>query len=298
MFLVSNKGLFCYYFLAKIDYSMNAELVTTMGAKNAEEAEGISGITVTGNKIFVLNNKNSCVSLYDCGTFNCLTIMNLKAFFSDVDLRHCASVNGSVFIVNGSTREVLCIDQNNVLIKWSTKDDWGRLSVSPSSTIVATCYETGALREYALQGTLLQEIKLCKSILHPLHAIKLNDGHFVVSHGGFKDDLNRVCVVNYSGGLMKSFGDSRGSSIKQLDVPTCLAVDEDGNILVLDRNNSRVLLLGPTLEFERELLTKANGLRNPVAMHFDERTGRLYVADNEWEKSRWSNGKVFVFNVK
>jgi len=71
-------------------------------------------------------------------------------------------------------------------------------------------------------------------------------------------------MVNDIGGIIKSFGEKRGSSIQQLDVPACLAVDESGNILVLDRNNSHVLLLSPALEFKMVLLTKADGLRRPV----------------------------------
>jgi hypothetical protein len=38
-------------------------------------------------------------------------------------------------------------------------------------------------------------------------------------------------MVNDIGGIIKSFGEKRGSGIQQLDVPACLAVDESGNIL-------------------------------------------------------------------
>ena len=160
------------------------------------------------NDVFIVYENNPVVSIYDSYTHKCTTQMTLKGFVREVDLRYCVSVAGNVYIVNGITREILRIDQNRDFMKWSTENDWGRLSVSAESTIVATCYETSALREYSLQGTLLHEIKLCSTIVHPLHAIKLGNGHFVVSHGSFKDAFNRVCMVNDVGGITKSFGDT------------------------------------------------------------------------------------------
>jgi hypothetical protein len=46
------------------------------------------------------------------------------------------------------------------------------------------------------------------------------------------------------------------------------------------------------------LLTKADGLRRPVAMHLDEKNGQLYIADNNWEILKSNDNKVLVFNVK
>ena len=289
--------------LEKVNYSEKPELVTTIRANNTalnedDDVCGISGMAVSNNDVFIAYECSPVVSVYDSHTHKCTAQMTLKGFVRKVDLKHCASIAGKVYIVNAFTREILRIDENRDFTKWSTKNDWGRLSVSAESTIVAACFETSALREYSPQGTLLHEIKLCSTIVHPLHAIKLDNGHFVVSHGTFRDDVNRVCMVDDAGRVTKSFGNRKGYSSQQLDVATCLATDENGNILVLDRNNQRVLLLSPKLEFRQELLTKVNGLRRPVAMHLDWKSNKLYIADNNWENCRWNDSRVLVFNIK
>ena len=60
-----------------------------------------------------------------------------------------------------------------------------RLSVTDESNIILTVYEKNKLNEYSPDGQLIREINLSSDagICHPRHAIKLSNGHFVVSHG-------------------------------------------------------------------------------------------------------------------
>lgn len=87
-----------------------------------------------------------------------------------------------------------------------------------------------------------------------------------------------------------------------MDVPGYLAVDGDENILVVDRNNMRVLLLSPELEFNRELVYfKIHGLREPWRVCLDSKHGRLLVADKYMyftkRKAKCVDGRVLVFSV-
>src|SRR5688572_12359296 len=114
-------------------------------------------------------------------------------------------------------------------------------------------------------------------IRHPLHAIKLTSGHFVVSHGLTDDELRRVCVVDANGNLEKSFGGTHGTPIGELNYPVYLSVDGNGFVMVVDEVNRRVLLLDSDLQLKREILSRGkHGLRRPQAIVLDESNGRLF----------------------
>lgn len=240
--------------LATIDYSGRPELVRVIETNSTTSNKGdvISGMAVTYNDVFIVYRNSPVVCIFDSRTHRCTTRLTLEDFVREVDLRDCVSAAGNVYIVNGIASEILRIDQNRDFLKWSTGDNLGCLSVSAQSTIVATCNcKTGALMEYSLQGRLNTRIKLCPTIVHPHQAIKLCNGHFVVCHGGYGDTVKRVCMINNAGGITKSFDRSSNISSSLYGLPVCLAVDENGNILVLDRSGvtSRVLLLSAELEF-------------------------------------------------
>ena len=75
---------------------------------------------------------------------------------------------------------------------------------------------------------------------------------------------------------MTSYGSTNGSGSDRLDTPQRLAVDVFGYVLVLDRNNDRVVLLSPCLAYIRDLLGRST-IRQPRRMCFEPSTGRLYV---------------------
>ena len=68
-------------------------------------------------------------------------------------------------------------------------------------------------------------------------------------------------------------------SITELNVPCHLAVDKDSQfIFVADRDNRRVVLLSPTLEFVRHF---TEGLSRPQQLYFHQATRRLFVG--QWK---------------
>jgi glucose/arabinose dehydrogenase len=70
-----------------------------------------------------------------------------------------------------------------------------------------------------------------------------------------------------------------------------------GSILVVDAGNRRLVLLDHALRFIKEILS--TGSRIPRSACLDERTGLLYVADNEWNlvKRELRHGLIHVYNV-
>lgn len=205
----------------------------------------------------------------------------------------------------GLPKEILTVDLNGNLLKegkWLIADDCGHMSVTSESNVILMLPKRMLLHEYTSDGQLLRQLHISveSGIKHPWHAIKLRSGHFVVSHGDVGDQHHRVCVIDTNGNLIKAFGDKKGWTNSRMDVPCYLAVDGDENILVVDKNNRRVLLLSPSLQFKRELLhCKKHQLRDPWRVCLDSKQGRLLLADNELKsgKGKLIDGQVLVFSI-
>src|SRR6266487_2065941 len=82
-------------------------------------------------------------------------------------------------------------------------------------------------------------------------------------------------------GVTNVFEGGRGAGKGELDLPTGLAVDGSGNILVADTNNGRIEKFSPTGTFLSTIGTKGSGhgqLREPNGIAVD-RAGNIYVAE-------------------
>jgi len=78
----------------------------------------------------------------------------------------------------------------------------------------------------------------------------------------------------------------------KVNVPNRLAVN--GFVFVTDVINHRIVMLGPSLNYIRDIVS---GLRYPLTMCFDELSGRLYVADNKRADGVYTSGQVKVYSV-
>ena len=188
------------------------------------------------------------------------------------------------------------VELGGATTRWKVNDRPFGLSVTPDPDfhLLVTCVDARELKEFTTNGTLVRKIRLQEDLVHPLHAIQF-DGQFIVSHGWlYSDPLHRVCIVNSTGHATRCYGGSRWSAAGQLDAPRHLAVDEEGNVLVADCNNKRVLLLNKTLDYVRELVSTQNSGRSrlePWRLCLDVSRGRLFVADG-------GQNDVLVFKVR
>lgn len=201
----------------------------------------------------------------------------------------------------GKRKEMHIVDRDGISISTFTmEDDFGRLFITKETTIVEPFHDQNALVEFTAEGKETDKIPIPPEtgIKGLQHAIKLNDDQFVLSHGDPPDKLHRVCLVDGKGNLQKSFGGEKGSDVDQLDVPVYLAVDRNGSVLVLDKFNGRVRLLNSDLEFQKDLVTREDGLRFPVKMELDEDKGLLYLADNDRISGKMKDGQVLIYNIK
>jgi len=160
--------------------------------------------------------------------------------------------------------------------KWSVPALPRGLSLTLSCNLLVTCYGPHQLVELSGDsGQCVREITLQADIEDPWHGVQLTTGQFVVCHGDSDYHLHQVCVVGDDGKVTRSYGGQRGSDVGQLNLPCHLAVDKDSQfIFVADRDNDRVVLLSPTLEFVRYV---CGGLPRPHLLYFDHTTRLLFV---------------------
>ena len=129
-------------------------------------------------------------------------------------------------------------------------------------------------------------IRDSSDIVRPQHSIKLNTGQFLVSYRGtdlyrgFRNVcIHRVSLVGDNGKVTRSYGYAGGSDVGEMNMPRHLAVDKDSHcVFVADRDNARVVLLSPTLEFVRYVI---EGLTDARRLYFNQATRRLFVGQGD-----------------
>ena len=172
---------------------------------------------------------------------------------------------------------------------WSVNDEADGLSVTDTHNVLVTCPDVKKLKEFTTNGKLLRQIKLPQEVVSPWHAIQLSSGEFVVRHGDSTAPVNRVCLIDCDGHVVKSYGGSAGSGSQQMNAPAHLAVDRNGFVFVADHNNRRVLL-SPDLTYVREVVSREQLKWKPWRLYLDVDRRRLYIADDE----RWKGQGVVI----
>lgn len=284
-------------------------LMKTIRTKAAEEQNKyIAGFTILKMELFVVNGKSSEVEVYNATSFKFSRQWTLKELIHPLDIASC-NTNTCLYIINRKcpncvSCEILKVDGEGIVSRtWSIENDWSYgLSVTNECNVILVVHQKNKLNEYSPDGTLIREIQFSpdSAIVHPWHAIKLNNGDLVVSHGSRIDTEHRVCKVDAEGHLKTSFGGTAGSAVGQLLGPRYLALGENESVLVSDRNNKRVLLLNSDLKFKMELIPRiSNGLRDPRKIHLDTASGRLFVADKEYNarQKTYKNCRILVFKM-
>lgn len=182
------------------------------------------------------------------------------------------------------------VDRNGKLLKhWKSGSGYGCISVTFDCNVAMAELEGYTIQEYTADGEIVRVITLSAQagFVYLRHAIKLANDRFLICHVDEKDTLHRVCEVKISGEIQKSYD--------QLYVPICLNIDSCGSIIVVDRDNSRVLALSSGFAFARDLISsKREGMRRPERLVIDQKNGRMLVAHND---VHWSECRVFVFQI-
>lgn len=85
-------------------------------------------------------------------------------------------------------------------------------------------------------------------------------------------------IFDSNGQFVRKIG-SEGSGAGQFKFPRGLCVDQEGSVVVADRNNDRVSQLTLSGRFVRHLLTKDDGLKAPYAVAIGV-AGQLVITES------------------
>ena len=265
--------------------------------KKISTDECVVGVTSVDDELFLLLERdNNQVAVYSINDYQLLRHLNLHGlkphYINDMTscVRHkclymsdfhnsCIHRYDLSRTFRARMKRLVC----NRITQWSVPYKPVGLSVTPSCNLLVTCRgEPNKLVELSADsGKCVREISIHRDMVNPWHGVQLTTGQLVVCHGYCHSDLHRVCaaMVGDDVKLSRNFGGRRGTYITELNVPCHLAVDKDSQfIFVADRDNRRVVLLSPTLEFVRHF---TEGLSRPQQLYFHQATRRLFVG--QWK---------------
>ena len=249
-------------------------------------------MAVLANEIFVIARIGSKVKVYNRTSLQFQRKFTVDNLEEPRDIVSCAR-NNCLYIIDGKAfgqpMEILKVDKNGNILKKVWRDsDWGRLSVTSESNLILAVLDKRKLLEITPDGELVHEVRLDVDLPRPWHAMKLTSDRFVVVYG--RGSVGGICMVDSKGKvLMSASREALGASVRLL---INVAINRDGSFLVVDEDGGRIILLSSTLEYERELISRKNGLRQPRRLFVDERNGRLLVCDNSQHV-----GRILVFDI-
>lgn len=244
------------------------------------QEKAITGLTIICNILYVTRKLSRIIIGYDLTTFVAKLEFPVTGLSNPSDVKGRGHNDLCIFDMKShdERKEIIIFDLSSKAIprRWSTGDDYGSISVTDEGNVILTVRKKNKLKEYTLDGQVIREILLSPEIVKPLHSIKLISGHFLVSYSR----KNGICIVDEDGDVLRSFVEENVSWLGPTEL-VCLTVDSSGSIMAADKTAGRVLLLTPTLELKKELITQIHGLKSPVKIHLDESDGiRLLVADD------------------
>jgi len=240
-----------------------------------------------GDKVFVAGQGR--LEVYNATTFDLqhnLTLHRLGEYC--YGLAACSSSNclyASDWL-NSRIHRVDLSDSSAVKQRSVARNPAG-LSVNTEHNVVVACVGAHKLQEYTTDGTLVREISLQQvGLSSPWHAVQLSTGDYVVSHYTLPD---AVSVVGVDGNVVCRYHPTQTSNVGQMQGPGSLAVTKNGDVLVADDDNERIVSMDSSLRYAQVLALPVDvGIAYPCSLCLDESRGRLYVSEH-------GNGRVLLF---
>jgi len=255
----------------------------------SQGGDRVTAVTSLGDDVFVARWNSEEVKVYDAVTLTLWRRLTVPGLKYPSGLAACP-INNCLYASNFDNDSVHRVELSgsNAAKKWSVAIGPRGLSVNSEQNLIVSCPAAIKLQEYTTRGSLVREICLQAGVTEPWHAIQLSTGDYVVSQ---KTSPGVVSVVGVDGQVVRSYGQSQTSDVGQMEHPRSLAVTKNDDILVVDYDNNRILLINSSLGSIEELaLSVDGGIHSPRGLCLDESRGRLYVG--EWVGER----RVLVFD--
>jgi len=257
-------------------------------------------VALLAGEIYLLRGKaRDQVEVYDVITYRLRRRLTVPHGGSLTDMTSCEH-HRCMYIGGYDVKCVHRLHVHGTVTQWAVNDSPRGLSVNAAHNVLVTCPLVSKIKEFSSHGDLLRELTLPDDVIRPLHAIQTRSGQFIVCHGDNDDrvdPVHRVCMMSADGRhIVHSHGGQPGSDTDQYNVPRHLAVDDNEFVFVVDRDNRRVTLLSPTLEYVGQVMSRDQLKGKPLRLYLDTRQRLLYVAVNEFDEGGW-RGHAVVFSV-
>lgn len=255
--------------------------------KNIDLKYSVCGLAMLNGELFVAAFEGS-IFVHDSVFYKKLRTIKLKGSARPRDIAACQR-KACLFVVDSFSESLLCIDpKGKILMHWKVPDKPHNLSVTHSGNILLTC--NARILMYTSDGTIIQDIRLDGNKFDmSWQTIQMRSGNYLVCQGWMHSTHHRVVSLSSEGFILKSFGSVRQNSASHLSDPVYMAMDRDESIIVADSDNNRVVLLSRGLRFQKELLTKMDGVTQPYRVLLDEASGFLLVGTDD--------GQLLIFDV-
>ena len=254
----------------------------------ADNWEQVRGVTSLGDELYVLRGLfKYLVAVYSKTDFTLLRSFSVSGLSQRgiQDMTSCARLD--CMLIADSDRRCLhkvMKDGRNSPEMWPLSDKPYGLSAGKGGnvSVLVACgtrgllSNTGKLMELNTLGHCVREIILKPWMVSLWHAAELSSGEFVIAYRSYWcASSETVGIVDKSGRVKQSYGDAWVPPLdRDLLRGQChTAVDSDGFVFITDSENSRLLLLNPSLKFVRYIATK----KCPRWLHLDQKSRRLFV---------------------
>jgi len=232
---------------------------------------------------------SSAIIRFDAVTHQRLADIALKGLSQPFDIAACEHTS-SVYVADSDMyKAVYDIDYREGVWRVSSDGEdvqpwqqWSRsnrfsphsLSVT-SSRLLVTSRDTKQLRQFDAVGVELRRVDL-PDYVTPQHAVESPTGTFIVCHRDAQLQQYQVSEFNTGGQVLRQFN---GSRLLPLGTTEHIAADSQGNILVTDCDNSRILLLNSELALRRVIIDEHQlNHKWPLRLCYTEKSGQLLVA--------------------
>jgi hypothetical protein len=223
------------------------------------------------------------------------------AFFNSIpSFLLILNVDGSkerkVVLLTRNVLDVACIDQNTLAVTSDSHTFITLVDLNTGKTVKSINTNTACSGITSINGTLV-----FSAIGKGLRTVDLKDENIVEIVAFAADLLSRVTSFNgrlyYTDPMLSEvvYCDVNGTILWKftdksvLKTTRSVTVDDYGNVYVVCANPANVIVISPDGKEHRQLLSKADRLENPMALHYDRQTRQLLVAN--------ANTSAFIYSV-
>jgi len=254
----------------------------------------VTGVTSLGDRIYVLCHRSNVIAVFTSHQpFRRLQDIVVHGLLFPDSIAASASTS-CLYVPDLLSRSVWRVNvDSGAVVQWLSGVPAMAVSVTSGDRIVLLVV-VDVQRDHHGRRTWRGEVHVCSpeavteaivtlspDITSPRSVVMTTRKTFVVSHGLEEHEMHRVCEVDMTGRVLKSFGSTPGYGVEQLHRPVRVSLDDKERVIVADFVNHRVLLLNIQLTSPSVLATwrpqSDDDTRGPVSLHYDSHTGSLLV---------------------